>query len=65
MVMTFDPEGVIEDIKKWFTEEVCDKMLKGAYTGVMLDIAYQPQINEYRGERNIQFLLKNMRPHTA
>lgn len=65
MVMTFDPEGVKEDIKKWFTEEVCDKMLKGAYTGVMLDIAYQPQINEYRGERNIQFLLKNMRPHTA
>ena len=63
MVITFDPEAVIEDIKKWFTEEVCDKMLKGADTGVMLDIAYQPQINEYRGERNIQFQLKNMRPH--
>ncbi len=63
MVITFNPEAVIEDIKKWFTEEVCDKMLKGTDTGVMLDIAYQPQINEYRGERNIQFLLKNMRPH--
>ena len=65
IVKTFDPEAVIEDIKKWFADEVCDKMLKGIYTGVTLDIAYQPQINEYRGERSIQFMLKKMRPNAG
>jgi single-stranded-DNA-specific exonuclease RecJ len=64
-VKTFGPDEIIEDIKKWFTAEVCDKMLKGIDTGVMLDIAYQPQINEFRGERSIQFMLKKMRPHAG
>ena len=64
-VKTFGPDEIIEDIKKWFTAEVCDKMLKGVDTGVMLDIAYQPQINEFRGERSIQFMLKKMRPHAG
>jgi single-stranded-DNA-specific exonuclease len=62
-VKTFDPNSVIEDIKKWFTKEVCDKMLEGVDTGAKVDIAYQPDINEYRGERTIQFLLKHMRKH--
>ncbi len=62
-IKSFDPDSVVEDIKKWFTDEVCDKMLEGVDTGAKVDIAYQPDINEYRGDRTIQFLLRHMRKH--
>ncbi len=62
ILMSFDPEGVVSDIKKWFTDEVCDKILRGVDTGVMIDAAYQPQINTYNGMSSIQFMLRNMRP---
>ena len=63
ILLNFDPEGVIGDIKKWFTDEVCDKILRGIDTGVKIDVAYQPAINVFNGQSSIQFMLRNMRPN--
>jgi hypothetical protein len=63
--MSFDPDGIVSDIKQWFTDEVCDKILRGIDTGVKIDVAYQPQINTYNGMSSIQFMLRNMRPNAA
>ena len=63
ILLNFDPEGVIGDIKKWFTDEVCDKILRGIDTGVKIDVAYQPAINVFNGQSSIQFMLRNIRPN--
>ena len=65
ILMSFDPDGIVSDIKQWFTDEVCDKILRGIDTGVKIDVAYQPQINTYNGMSSIQFMLRNMRPNAA
>lgn len=41
-------------IKMWFSDEECDKMLKGLPNRISLDVAYYPDINEYGGRRTLQ-----------
>ena len=38
----------------WFSEQECDKMLKGLSNNIILDVAYYPDINEYGGRNDIQ-----------
>ena len=57
-IMYFRPQQFENDIKKWFGDDICDKIKSGVYTGCKLDIAYEVGINEYNGERKIQLLLK-------
>ncbi len=53
----FDSKSFIHSIKMWFTDEECDKMIKGLPNKVMLDITYYPEINEYNGMTTIQLKL--------
>ncbi len=55
----FNPDEFINDINLWFTEEECDKMLKGVDNNIRLSIAYQPDINEYMGNKSIQIKIKH------
>lgn len=57
----FEPEEFINNIKEWFTEQECDKMLNGSACNIYLDIAYQPDINEYMGRKSIQLKIINYR----
>lgn len=56
-VTYFRPEEFEERINKWFTAEECDKMKRGIATGRQLDIAYEISINEYNGNRTLQYLM--------
>lgn len=50
----FDANKFIQCIKKWFSDEECDKMLKGLPNNIKIDVAYYPDINEYRGKTTVQ-----------
>ena len=60
---SFDVKGFTDYIKKWFSIEQCDKMLKGIPSDIVLDMAYQPGINEYNGRISVQNILKAYRIH--
>lgn len=44
----------LDNIKLWFTEEECDKMLKSMPNDICLDVVYYPEINSYRGHETLQ-----------
>ena len=50
----FNAKSIIECIKMWFSDEECDKMLRGLPNRVKLDVAYYPSINEYMGRKTVQ-----------
>ena len=58
-VKTFRPQEFTDAINGWFTPEECDKIKKGVFAGCKLDIAYTLSINEFRGSRNLEFMLKD------
>ena len=53
----FNPEEFVNNIKQWFGEDECDKMLNGRPNNVLIDIIYYPEINEFRGRRSVQIKL--------
>jgi len=53
----FDAKTFTDNIKMWFTDEECDKMIKGLPNKVMLDVTYYPETNEYNGMTTIQLKL--------
>lgn len=61
--VVFDAKSFIEDINRWFTEEECDKMLRGLPNKVLLDVAYCPEINEFRGRKSVQIKNFTYRKH--
>jgi hypothetical protein len=61
-ITSFKPDDVMTDIKKWFNEEDCDKIMKGIAQGLFIDFTFKPYINEYMGKRTVEFLLKDYRP---
>ena len=50
----FHAKEFLDNIKLWFTEEECDRMLKGMPNNIRLDVAYYPDINSYRGRETLQ-----------
>lgn len=50
----FNAKEFLDNIKMWFTEEECDKMLKGMPNDIRLDVAYYPDINSFRGHETLQ-----------
>lgn len=50
----FNGKEFIDNIKMWFTEEECDKMLKGMPNAIRLDVAYYLDINSFRGRETLQ-----------
>lgn len=61
--VVFEGNKFLEDIKMWFTEEECGKMLRGLPNDISLDVAYCPEINEYMGRRSIQIKNFTYRKH--
>ena len=53
----FDPEELVNNIKQWFGEDECDKMLNGRSNSVVIDIVYYPEINNFRNMKNVQIIL--------
>ena len=54
----FSPEEFLNNIKQWFGEDECVKMLNGQQNAVVIDIAYYPAINEYMGRRSLQLKME-------
>lgn len=50
----FNAKHIIDCIKMWFSDEECDKMLKGLPNNIKLDVAYYPGVNEYMGRQTLQ-----------
>lgn len=44
-----------DNIINWFGQEEYDKMLQGWLNNVMLNVIYYPEINEFNGNRTIQY----------
>ncbi len=61
----FDANSFIQNIKMWFTDEECDKMIQGMPNQVVLDITYYPDINEYNGRTTIQIKPSRYKIHKA
>lgn len=61
----FDANSFIQNIKMWFTDEECDKMVQGMPNQVVLDITYYPDINEYNGRITIQIKPSRYKIHKA
>ena len=61
----FDANSFIHNIKMWFTDEECDKMIQGMPNQVVLDITYYPDINEYNGRTTIQIKPSRYKIHKA
>lgn len=59
----FETDGFISNIKEWFGDTECDKILNGMSNHVVLDIAYYPEINEYAGRTNLQVRILEYRKH--
>lgn len=57
-IMYFRPQQFENDIKRWFGDDICDKIKNGVYTGCKLDIAYEVSINEYNGGRYLQLIMR-------
>lgn len=53
-MVDFNGNKFIDSIKMWFSDEDCDRMLKGLSNQVVIDVAYYPEINEYNNTRSIQ-----------
>jgi single-stranded-DNA-specific exonuclease len=51
----FNASEFSENIIEWFGQEEYDKLLHGWLNNVMLNIIYYPEINEFNGNRSIQF----------
>lgn len=52
--INFEPDEFVNNIKQWFGEDECVKMLDGQPNGVTIDVAYYPQINEFRGRKSFR-----------
>ncbi len=58
----FRPQDFESDINRWFTKEDCDKMKNSLPTGCKIHIVYRLDINEYRGNRNLEYMLEYYLP---
>lgn len=50
----FNANKFLDCIKMWFSDEECDKMLKGLPNSIKIDVAYYPDVNEYNGRCTLQ-----------
>lgn len=54
----FDVPEFSENMINWFGQEEYDKLLHGWLNNVILNIVYYPTINEFNGNRTIQYQIK-------
>ncbi|MDO5157053.1 MAG: single-stranded-DNA-specific exonuclease RecJ [Eubacteriales bacterium] len=51
----FDANDFTNNMVEWFGQEEYDKLLHGWLNNIILNIVYYPTINEYNGNKTIQF----------
>ena len=56
-----DVEEFFNYIRDRYGQEEVDKLKTGRESKVLLTVTYYPQINEYRGQKNIQLMIQNYR----
>jgi single-stranded-DNA-specific exonuclease len=54
----FNPQEMSENLISWFGQEEYDKLLHGWLNNVVLNVVYYPSVNEFNGNRTIQFKIK-------
>jgi single-stranded-DNA-specific exonuclease len=54
----FNPQEMSENLISWFGQEEYDKLLHGWLNNVVLNVVYYPSVNEFNGNRTIQFQIK-------
>lgn len=52
--MDFKGNKFQECIKLWFSDAECDKMLRGMPNSIKLDVAYYPEINDFKNQSTLQ-----------
>ena len=54
-------ESFKEDFANLYGEERLLKLLDDGYGGFNMDVIYYPTINEFKGKRSVQLMIKNFR----
>ena len=62
VMKNFRPMDFESDINRWFGKEECDKIKSGTATGKRIHIIYRLDINEFRGNRSLEYMLENWLP---
>lgn len=56
-----DTEGFFEELEAFCGKEEAIKVKKGISKKIAMDVTYYPQINEWRGQKSIEIVIKNFR----
>ena len=56
-----ESDGFSEELTSFCGKEEAERIQKGLPHHVGMDVTYYPQINEWRGQKNIQILIQNYR----
>jgi single-stranded-DNA-specific exonuclease len=54
----FEAQEMSDNLVNWFGQEEYDKLLHGWLNNIVLNIVYYPSVNEFNGNRTIQFQIK-------
>ncbi len=52
---------ILEDLESLFGTRCVEDTLSGSYAGMILDVIYVPEYNEFRGEKTLQLSVRNFR----
>lgn len=56
--MFCDADDILSDLESKFTKEEVDKALSGIPNNIKVSVTYYPEINEYKGRRNIRVVIQ-------
>ena len=59
-----DTNLFFQDMETACSREQTERLRRGLSSPVRMDVTYYPEINEWRGQRTIQIVIKNYRFHT-
>lgn len=56
-----ESDGFLEELSSFSGKEEAERVQKGLSHHIWMDVTYYPQINEWRGQKNIQIVIQNYR----
>lgn len=65
--LSFSPDEVLRQLRLWFPQEECARITRNYSpdSKVVTDLAYRPRLNEFRGQRNVEYQIIHLRRHTT